>query len=433
MPSMQTRQVLLWLTLGLALAPLVWPIQLISELGFQLQRRLWQLPGLDLAIRLPARLPPWCGALVVLGSTAALLGLAWGPLAAGRGGGVTPVLAIDRFSVSVDEEQRLLNKLSLKVLLQRLPLLLLTHLGGLSVGVESPSASLGASVLLALRRRSPPGRWLQQLPLSLVAVIGAGAGLGVAFRSPLLGVVYGMEEAGRRSGLKLVLPTLLIAGSGALLASGLGQPARLTGLRVGTLPLGLWGWALGLTLVACLLGAWMVRLLLPLAALLQQQLGQRRRRTVLLLAAALGSLALLSGGLTLNDGSLSLAALLQGRSGGGVAALIWRWPATLLSLASGAPGGLMHDAMTLGALLVSPLHKLSSFNTTELAQLAAVGATAFFAAASGTPIFCAVFVVTLQGDAALLPALLLVSALSTALGTPIRGEGWNDSQAEALR
>jgi H+/Cl- antiporter ClcA len=154
---------------------------------------------------------------------------------------------------------------------------------------------------------------------------------------------------------------------------------------------------------------------------------------VLLLAAALGSLALLSGGLTLNDGSLSLAALLQGRSGGGVAALIWRWPATLLSLASGAPGGLMHDAMTLGALLVSPLHKLSSFNTTELAQLAAVGATAFFAAASGTPIFCAVFVVTLQGDAALLPALLLVSALSTALGTPIRGEGWNDSQAEALR
>jgi H+/Cl- antiporter ClcA len=93
----------------------------------------------------------------------------------------------------------------------------------------------------------------------------------------------------------------------------------------------------------------------------------------------------------------------------------------------------MHDAMTLGALLVSPLQQLSWFSITELAQLAAVGATAFFAAGSGTPIFCALFVVTLQGDAALLPSLLLVSALSTALGTPIRGQSWNDSQAEALR
>jgi H+/Cl- antiporter ClcA len=229
-----------------------------------------------------------------------------------------------------------------------------------------------------------------------------------------------------------VLPTLLIAGSGSLLASGLGQPARLSGIRVGALPPGLWGWALGLTLIACLLGSLMVRLLPALAALVQQLMGQRRWSAVLVLSGALGTLALLSGGLSLNDGSLSLVALLQGNSGGGLSALIWRWPATLLSLASGAPGGLMHDAMTLGALLVHPLAQFSSFKTTELAQLAAVGATAFFAAGTGTPMFCAVFVVTLQGDAALLPALLLVSALSTALGAPLRGQGWNESQAEAL-
>jgi hypothetical protein len=43
-----------------------------------------------------------------------------------------------------------------------------------------------------------------------------------------------------------------------------------------------------------------------------------------------------------------------------------------------------------------------------------------------------VFVVTLQGDAALLPVLLLVSALSAGLGAGLRGEGWNEHQAEAL-
>lgn len=58
----------------------------------------------------------------------------------------------------------------------------------------------------------------------------------------------------------------------------------------------------------------------------------------------------------------------------------------------------MHDAMSLGALLVSPLHPLTHLNASDLAQLAAIGATALFAAANGTPIFCAVFVFTLQGD-----------------------------------
>lgn len=52
--------------------------------------------------------------------------------------------------------------------------------------------------------------------------------------------------------------------------------------------------------------------------------------------------------------------------------------ATVLSLAAGAPGGLMHDSMSLGALLVSPLQVLSAMDSSALAQLAAVGATALF-------------------------------------------------------
>ena len=89
----------------------------------------------------------------------------------------------------------------------------------------------------------------------------------------------------------------------------------------------------------------------------------------------------------------------------------------------------MHDAMTLGALLVTPLPDLDA---RVLAQLAAVGATAVFAAANGTPIFCAAFVFTLQGDPASLPLLLLVSGLSAALAERWRGEEWNAHQANGL-
>jgi hypothetical protein len=89
---------LIWLGLGALLGLLERPYQWLSQLGFDLQRRLW----------LEAVGVPWQGAALV-----------------------SP---------------------------RRWPLMLLTHLAGMSVRVESPSASLGA-----------------------------------AFRSPLLGVTYGDE------------------------------------------------------------------------------------------------------------------------------------------------------------------------------------------------------------------------------------------------
>ncbi len=424
-------QALLWLVpLGLLIGLVEWPLQALSELGFVLQRQLWALPGLGGSGGMA-----WFAVPLVFGATALLLALAWGTaLRVGRGGGLAPVLALDRASepLAAQREPAWLEKLSLRVQLARLPLLLFTHLGGLTVGVESPSAALGASVLLAIRRRWPQWRPLAAMPLPLVAVIGGSAGLGAAFRSPLLAVTYGLEELGRRQGLPLVLPSLVLAGVGGLLNGGLGQPARLPGALLGPLAPGLWGWALLLTLVGSGLGALFVRLLIPLAGLVQRQITERRWITVLGIALLLALIALASGGLSLNDGSLSLQALLQGRAGGTELTLLWRWLASLLSIAAGAPGGLMHDAMTLGALLTMPLHHLAGVDARALAQLAAVGATALFAAANGTPVFCAAFVFTLQGDPSSLPLLLLVSAVSAALAEPVRGEEWNAHQAQAL-
>ena len=429
-------QALLWLLpLGLLIGLVEWPLQALSELGFVLQHRLWVLPGLVSSGGMAPGAMPWWGALVVFGATALLLALAWGTgLGVGRGGGLAPVLALDRApqGLAAEREQAWLEKLSLRVQLARLPLLLLTHLGGLSVGVESPSAALGASALLAIRRRWPQWRPLAAMPLPLVAVVGGSAGLGAAFRSPLLAVAYGLEELGRCQGLPLVLPSLVLAGMGGLLNSGLGQPARLPGLLLGPLAPGLWGWVLLLTLAGSGLGALFVRLLIPLAGLVQRLLAERRWLAVLVISGLLALIALASGGLSLNDGSLSLQALLQGRAGGTELTLLWRWLASLLSIAAAAPGGLMHDAMTLGALLTTPLHGMAGLDARALAQLAAVGATALFAAANGTPVFCAAFVFTLQGDPSSLPLLLLVSGVSASLAERWRGEEWNGHQASAL-
>jgi H+/Cl- antiporter ClcA len=427
---------LVWLLLGLAVGALVWPYQALSELGFLLQRKLWPLTGLTAAPVAAA----WWGPALVFGATVALLALAWGPLAAGRGGGVAAALALDRQAGDADTEGWL-AKLSLRTQLRRLPLLALAHLGGLAVGVESPSSALGAALLLAIRERWVTRGPLAALPLPLVAAIGGGAGLGAAFRSPLLGVVYGLEELGRRNGLSLLLPTLLTAGTGALVSTRLGQPARLAGLTLGPAAPGLWPWIAVVTLLGTLLGAQFVRLLIPLAHSLGGLLARRPARAIPAVALLLTLLALASGGLSLNDGSLSLAQALQGRPGGPPLTLLWRYAASLLSIAVGAPGGLMHNAMTLGALLVEPLRTLvavaapalANLPPLALAQLAAIGAVALFAAANGTPLFCALFVFTLQGDPQLLPLLLLVSAVSAALAEPWRGPTWNDHQAGELQ
>jgi len=407
---------LVWLGLGLLLGLAEWPCQLLSELGFQLQQRLW----------LEAAAPVGLGVSLVFGGGVVLLLLAWGPLAAGRGGGLTPALQLQQNP----ESQAPLAHLDLRTQLRRLPLLVLTHVAGFSVGVESPSAALGAALLLAFRRRWPQLRAWSALPLPLVAAIGGGAGLGAAFRSPLLGAAYAIEELSRDKGLSLVLPTLLLAGSGAAVATKLGQPARLAGLELGGLSPDLWGWALLITLAGAVLGSLFVRLLIPLAAWLGQRLRQRRLLTALSVAALLAVLAVLSGGLSLNDGSLSLAAALQGDGGGSLATLLWRFAASLLSIAAGAPGGLMHDTMTLGSLLASPL----TFLPVEArGQLAAIGAAALFAAANRTPLFCALFVFTLQGDPQLLLPLLLASAISTSLAERWRGRTWNEAQGQTAR
>jgi H+/Cl- antiporter ClcA len=413
-----------WLLLGLLFGLLMGPYQALSELGFRLQRGLW----------LAAQPQPLLGCGVVFAATSLLVLLAWGPLAAGRGGGTTALLALDRAPQAERSarEALWLQQLSLATQLRRLPLMLLTHLGGLAVGVESPSVALGASVLLAIRRRWPGFQLLASLPPQLVAVIGGAAGLGAAFRSPLLAVAYGLEELGQRSSLPLVLPALLLAGSGTLLATSMGQPARLPGLDLGALTPELWGWVLLLTLVGAAGGALFVRLVLPAAAWVKRLLAKRLLLGALLLAASLTLLAFVSGGLSLNDGSLSLAAALSGESVGSPLLWLWRLLASVLSLALGAPGGLMHDSMSLGALLISPLQGLPGLTSNDLAQLAAVGATALFAAAHGAPLFCAAFVFTLQGDPALLPLLLLVAAMAAALGERWRGEGWNDHQVRVL-
>ena len=137
--------------LGLLFGLLMRPYQALSELRFLLQRGLW----------LAAQPQPLLVCLVVFAATSLLV-----------------LLALDRAPQAerTAREALWLQQLSLANQLRRLPLMLLTHLGGLAVGVESPSVALGASVLLAIRRRWPRFQLLAALSPQLLAAIAAALG-----------------------------------------------------------------------------------------------------------------------------------------------------------------------------------------------------------------------------------------------------------------
>jgi H+/Cl- antiporter ClcA len=395
------------------------PYQALSELGFRLQG-LWPLGSggpVDPLLALATAL-----------ATAVFVVLAWGPLAAGRGGGVTGVLLLQE-AAHEEERQGAQASLVLARQLMRLPLLALTHLAGLSVGTESPSAALGSSILLALRTRLAP---LQRLPVPLTAAIGGGAGLGAAFRAPLLGAAYALEELSAERGFSLVAPTLALGGIGTLLSSELGQPARQVAPPAVLLPAALLPLALAITVACALAGVALVRLLIPLAHWLGSLLRRRTLPMALATAAAFTLLALASGGISLNDGSLALGPALAGA----VAPTPWWAPlprllGPLLSLAIGAPGGLMHDSMSLGAVLVSPW--LTALPLEQRSALAAIAATATFSGACRTPLFCALFVFTLQGQPSGLPLVLTASAIAAAIGHWLGGASWNAVQVAAAK
>lgn len=387
---------------SLAIAVAILPLQGAAISGYAIQGQ-WHHgePGLVDPV-----LP-----VVVFSGTLTVLALAWGPLAAGRGSGADALEALQAGDLDPLRQEQLTGPLRWPAQLRRLPLLLLSHLAGLAVGIESPAASFGASALLSLRPRLAI---LSQLPLPLLAAVGGGAGLGTAFRSPLLGVIYALECLGCRSGLPLVLPTLLLAGLASLLGLDAAVPARLSIPLNASLPPTLLPWALLITLLAALVGVALRRSLLWLTPRLQRLLHTRFLPTSLLLSALVALLAHLSGGISLNDGSLDLGPALAGHPESPGWAALPRLLSPLLAAATGVPGGLPLDAMSLGGLVVAPLVRRLAAD--QQAVLIALGAAAVFSASCRTPLLAGFWVFVLQGNGAILPLLLMASAVAACVG-----------------
>jgi H+/Cl- antiporter ClcA len=210
-----------------------------------------------------------------------------------------------------------------------------------------------------------------------MVAIGGGAGLAGGFNTPLLGVVFMLEELTAEYSIVTIWPALLVCVAAAGFSNLGGEPIFGLGLINVYAPekeqLML---AIPIGIAAGLVGGFFNRGLVWTTARLAPMVRQRPLRTGLCLGTALSVLALLSWGTSTADGEALVKQLLdQGlpELGSDHSAFrseivsIWitivRVIAPILALAPGVPGGLIDPSLTFGAVLGYMICAVIGFST----------------------------------------------------------------------
>ena len=411
------RTLLQLLLIGVLVGLACWPLNLVDRAQDLL---LHQLPGFRGGHWTPQGLALAFAPVLVM---PLLLWLQTGPLARGAGSGIPQTLEC------LEDPAQASQLMSRGPTLARLALWSAASLALMPLGREGPVVQVGAAVAHGLRRRFP--RLLAAFqPQSLMA-IGAGAGLAGGFNSPLMGVVFVMEELTGRFHTSVLWPAAVVCTAAALVSNLNGIPIFTLGL-VQT-PQAEWQqllWALPVGIGGGLLGGLFSRLLWTSSALLRQRIRQRPLAWGLGLGLALGLIAFASGGWSGGDGEALMVQLLDGQGslpipGEPVSIAAWwlvlgsRIVAPVLALAAGVPGGLIDPAFAIGALFGSGSLELLGGDT----QLGlALGMAAGLAGATQLPLMTVLFAMRLLGDQQWLFGILLSAVLGATVGRRVQPE-----------
>jgi H+/Cl- antiporter ClcA len=391
--------------LGALVGAACWPlnrIDLIQDHWLSLlpafQGTTWTVTGLLLALAPIPVLP-------------VLLLLQQGPMRHGAGSGIPHLM----FSLAAPHRGTRL--LSLGATLKRVVLWSAASLALFPLGREGPVVALGASLGQAMLRRWPS--LLQRISRRDLLAAAAGAGLAGGFNTPLMGVMFVVEELTRTFHQRLIWPALLMASGAALVSNLGGQPMFALGINpspVAETEQLLWAIPIGLG--GGLLGGCFARLLV-LATARTASLA-RRRPLMLGLGAGIGLalLALASGGASGGDGETLMRQILQQDSDTSVG---WSWIAVLgsrllgpvLALSSGIPGGLIDPSFALGGVFGAGLVRALEGDP-HLGL--ALGMAAGLAGATQLPVMTIAFAIRMAGDQQLMPGLVASAAIAAYTG-----------------
>jgi H+/Cl- antiporter ClcA len=336
----------------------------------------------------------------------------WFPEAVGSG---IPQVIAARKSKNVAFRKRLLGW---QTMIAKIFMTAIALVCGASVGREGPTVQVGASVMYAVADFARIGRH------NGLVLAGSAAGIAAAFNAPIAGIVFAIEEvaksfAGRIN--ELVIASVAIAGGVSWLFLGnyayFGEsPARMAhAVDWIAIPV--------CSLLGGAMGGIFSRSLVMLTRRPPQFIAKLRRRPALFAAICgliVAALSVATGGFASGNGyAQTHAGLVSGEH-----IPVWYGPfkliTTLLSSASGIPGGLFSPSLAVGAGLGSMVTPIFTFvEPRVLMLLMTVG---YFAAVVQSPLTAVVIVMEMTSDRNMVIPLLATALFASGISRLIQRE-----------
>ena len=388
-------------TAGFLVVLFAWATEYAIALFFSLQKSYWWLPLI---------LTPGAGMLIVW------LTNRW--FAGASGSGIPQTIA------AIQEEGKDGSSsplISLKLAFAKIVLGVGALAAGFSAGREGPSVQVGASVMHAFRRFLPPGFSVQPKHLILA---GGAAGISAAFNTPLAGVVFAIEELGRRFEQKtngVVIAAIVL--SGLVSISLQGNYTYFGSLAVGSIDRKIIVPVIVCGLVCGVLGGIFSRTLIESSRTLKGRIGDFRRFHPLwwagfcgLMVALLGAV---SGGAAHGSGYMYTRELLDGSISETWQYAPVKYLATIFTYLSGVPGGIFAPSLSIGAGIGNDL--LPLFEHHSGIAIGALCMAGFLAAVTQAPITSFIIVMEMIDGHEMvisLMAVALIAAIVSRLFSP---------------
>jgi H+/Cl- antiporter ClcA len=337
-----------------------------------------------------------------------------------QGSGIPQVIAATRLAAQGKPVGHLV---SLRIALGKIGLGAFALVGGFSAGREGPSVQVAASVMHAVHRLLPHTRALRAQDLILA---GGAAGVAAAFNTPLAGIVFAVEELGRRLETRtsgVLVSTIILSGLVAIAILGnYNYFGHMTVPRLDrslVLPVVLSG------IVCGLLGGTFSRLMLWPQQHKDFPLWQWRRQHPVLFAGLCGLLIAIigwsGGNLSYGSGYRITAQVVSGEIELPWHAPLTRYLATMISYYSGIPGGLFAPALAIGGAIGSNLAQLfgPAGGSVPIIALCMAG---FLAALTQAPITSAIIVMEMIDGHEMVISLMAVALIAKAVSSRISPE-----------
>lgn len=222
---------------------------------------------------------------------------------------------------------------------------------GFSAGREGPSVQVAASIMHAFRHFLPYGFAVNPKHLILA---GGAAGISAAFNTPLAGIVFAIEELGRRFEQKTngVIITAIVL-SGLVAISLQGNYIYFGNINVGIVDKKIIIPVLFCGLVCGIAGGFFSRILINASGQMKGRLGALRRLHPLWWAGFCGllvaGLGVVSGGAAHGSGYATAQSILAGNATEAWFYAPVKYLATIFTYLSGVPGGIFAPSLSIGA------------------------------------------------------------------------------------